>query len=431
MIDEQFFVKIFNDYSQQFPDGKLPELRAYRQQALQQFVDQELPTRHDEDWKYTPIRSLLEHEWQWGTTSVTNNQPIIEPYRFDHLSHPMLFVDGQCLQPLSSALTTEIQIMDLANALQQYPEIIQPYLLQDQTFTHAFQHLNGALMQNGLVIIVPPNVTVVEPIHVLFFNQTAKQQVHLRNIIIAGEHSQVTVIEHFVGEGTQPYFTNSLTQIECQAESKVTHIKLLQEGSQAYHIGHVTAQQAQHSQFDSFSFALRGGWIRSDTHIELAQPFAKCQLQGLYLGQYKQHIDHHTFVHHAQPNGCSNEFYKGILLDQARAVFNGRVLVAKDAQKTDAVQKNKNLLLTNQAEVDTKPQLEIYADDVKCAHGATVGQLDSQALFYLRSRGLDAEQARSLLIEAFALEIIEQVPDAALQPTLVRWLYQELARIAS
>jgi Fe-S cluster assembly protein SufD len=424
MIDEQFFVKTFQDYRQQLPGQELTGLMAHRQQALQQLVKQTFPTRHDEDWKYSSVRGLLSHRWQWPLLR-DDAQLDLQDYRLLDDSVSMVFVDGQPVAPV--VLPDGLQVLSLTQALQRQPALIEPYFTQMGDFpSHAFQYLNDALMHTGFVIIVPPGVKLATPIHVLFVNQAAEQQLHLRNLIIAGPDSEVTVIEHFVGEQEQAYFTNTVTQVDCQARAQVTHVKLIQEGLQAYHVGNVVARQAKESIFNSFSFALRGGWTRSDTQITLAEPFAACQLQGLYLGQAKQHIDHHTFVHHATPHGCSKEFYKGVMTDESRAVFNGRVLVAKDAQKTDATQQNKNLLLTDKAEVDTKPQLEIYADDVTCAHGATVGQLDQQALFYLRSRGIEQMHARALLIEAFAAEIIERLPNQQLQQRLAHDLRDAL-----
>jgi len=286
-------------------------------------------------------------------------------------------------------------------------------------------------MQDGAVIRIKRNAPLSEPIHLLYLNidNGIPHANYLRNLIIAEENSHAHIIETYLGEqGAPTYFTNTMTDISLHSNAHCHHYKWISENDRAFHVGTVNADQAQDSHFYSYSNVFGGKLVRSDTNIKLQGKGAACELNGLYLGANNQHIDHHTCIEHVVPHGMSREFYKGILTDKARGVFNGRVHVHPDAQHTDSGQHNKNLLLSNTAEIDTKPELEIYADDVKCAHGATVGNLDEQALFYLRSRGIDPQSAKALLTFAFANEIIEKIPHAQLRKALeiktLEWLQQ-------
>ncbi len=267
-------------------------------------------------------------------------------------------------------------------------------------------------MNDGAYIYVPKNTVIDKPIQLLFIhsgkNNTSLNQP--RNLVVLDELSQATIIETYVAiDDSAEYFTNAVTEILIAAQAKVEYFKIQQESKLAFHIGTTFTRLQRDSNFVAHSLALGGKLVRSDLSVSLADLGASCALNGLYLAQHKQHIDHHTVIDHMQPHGTSYEFYRGIIADQARAVFNGRVLVQKDAQQTDAHQENHNLLLSSDAEIDTKPQLEIYANEVKCAHGATVGQLDDEALFYLQSRGISQAKARNLLINAFAVSVFDKV----------------------
>ncbi|HZW74118.1 MAG TPA: Fe-S cluster assembly protein SufD, partial [Caldimonas sp.] len=247
---------------------------------------------------------------------------------------------------------------------------------------------------------------------------------HPRTLIVAGEGSRVTVVEHYLGEGI--YWTNAVTEAVLGAGASLTHYRVQRDSPRAFHVGTVAVEQAADSRYGSRSISLGGALVRSDIGTRLDAPGAACTFDGLYLASGTQHVDHHTTIDHRQPRGTSRELYKGIMDGRATGVFNGKVFVRPHAQQSDAQQMNKNLLLSDDAQIETKPQLEIFADDVKCSHGATIGQLDDDAIFYLRARGIDAAAARQMLIFAFANELIEPVAVEPLRALLTRELGERL-----
>ena len=279
------------------------------------------------------------------------------------------------------------------------------------TEKNAFASLNTAFFQDGAFIHVPAGVAVREPIQLLFIS-TVKETgatTHPRNLIIAEKQSRLTVIESYVRTVDASYFTNAVTELVVGDDAVVEHVKFQDESREAFHIATVHGQFGRHSRVNAHSFALGARLSRNSIHVNLAGEGLECILNGLYLTKGEQLADHHMIVEHARPHCASHEYFNGILDDKSKGVFHGRILVQQAAQKTDAKQTNKNILLSDEAAVDTKPQLEIYADDVKCTHGATVGQLDDDAIYYLRSRGIGLETARQMLIHAFAGEIIDRV----------------------
>ena len=256
--------------------------------------------------------------------------------------------------------------------------------------------------------------------------QTANQASYVRNLIIAEPGACATIIEDYQGTSNTVYFTNAMTEVHLGANAHLTHYKIQREGRAAYHVSEVAVEQAANSTFDSHSFSVGGQWVRSDTVVSLNESGADCKLNGVYAPSNGQHIDHHTCVFHNVPNCTSDEDYKGILSGQSRAVFNGKVIVAKGADKTTAKQQNKNLLLSLGAEIDTKPELQIFADDVVCSHGATVGQLDETALFYLEARGIDPVDARRMLVQAFATDNLRRVTYAPIVSLLDELLIAQI-----
>jgi Fe-S cluster assembly protein SufD len=309
----------------------------------------------------------------------------------------------------------------------------------------AFVALNTALMEDGAYVRIPRGVIVEEPIHLLFVGSAADGAPavsHPRILIVAEENSQATVIETFVGVGDgvgRPtpglpdggvYFTNAVTEIVAAENAVLDHYRVQRESETAFHIATQWVQQARSSNFASHAISLGGALVRTDITAVLDGPGIESTLNGLYVVGGQQHVDTHTAIDHAQPHCNSHELYKGILDGRATAVFNGKIFVRQDAQKTDAKQTNQNLLLSRDAVIDTKPQLEIFADDVRCTHGATVGQLDADALFYLRSRGIDAAEARALLTYAFASDILGRIKVAPLRTALEELLFTRLPSIA-
>jgi Fe-S cluster assembly protein SufD len=376
------------------------------------------PTLEDEDWKYTSVAPIAKSEFRLANGSRLPGLSVDQLQRitFGEMECSYLvFLNGTFLPEVSRLrpLPEGVRVGSLAQALQAEPGRVQPYLARHASYDRqSFVALNTAFLRDGAFVHVSRRKVVEEPIHLIFVtdgNGSATVS-HPRNLILADEGSQVAVVESYVSLKESSYLTNAVTEVIASDGAVVEHCKLQRESERAYHVATVQAHLSRSARFASHSISLGGGLVRNDVNMVLDGEGIECVLNGLYLAQGSQHIDNHTFIDHAKPHCASREFYKGVLSGRSHGVFNGKILVRKDAQKTDAKQTNKNLLLSEEALVDTKPQLEIYADDVRCTHGATIGQLDEDALFYLRSRGLGHEDARSLLIHAFASDLIGRIP---------------------
>lgn len=393
-----------------------------------------LPTLQDEDWRFTNVAPIAKMSLapvvkpeQHGLT-----EKLLSQFPFAALvGSQLVFVNGQFVPELSSLaqLPGGVKVMNLAAALATEPALVEPHLCRHaSTDTNAFTALNTAFFQDGAFIYVPAGETVAEPIHLRFIS-TPKEPgttAHPRNLIVAERDSRVTVIESHVSQGDTAYFTNAVTELVAKENAVVEHLKFQDENQQAFHIATVAAHCERASNVVTHSIALGAKLSRTNIYATLAGEGLECILNGLYLTRGEQLADHYMIVDHAQPHGASHEYFNGILADKSKGVFHGRILVRPDAQKTDAKQTNKNLLLSDQATADTKPQLEIYADDVKCTHGATIGQLNDESIFYLRSRSIPLEKARRMLIHAFAGEIIDRVRCVAVREELDRLVWDRL-----
>jgi Fe-S cluster assembly protein SufD len=284
---------------------------------------------------------------------------------------------------------------------------------------HAFVALNTAFLTDGACVEIPARTVVQGVVHLMFLSApaggTRPAMAHPRVLIVAGDGSQASVVESYAGPGGGRYFTNTVTEVALGEHAVVDHYKLQFESEAAYHVGAVHLRAHRSATFASHSIALGGALVRNDIVAVLDGEGAECTLNGLYLADAQRLVDNHTTIDHAQPHCGSREVYKGVLADRARGVFNGKIIVRPDAQKTDARQTNRALLLSEDAQINTKPQLEIFANDVKCTHGAAVGQLDDEAVFYLRSRGLDAGEARRMLIRAFVGDVVNRIPSDRLR----------------
>lgn len=401
----------------------IPWLAAIQAKALTDFSRQGFPTRHNEEWKYTSVAALLKQPFDLAKEAADCVGP--DDIAQVLLSQRILIQDGVIGDAAwIKHLPAGVLVLPLARALTEHASLIKPYLGAILHQEHAFHALNTAMIQSGLFIYIPKGVCIEEPI-ALSHIQT-NQAVYLRHLLIAEEGSQVSLIEEYMGEDNAVYLTNTVSEVFVGPRAQVTHYKIQRESKKAYHFGHVAVQQAAHSQFSSHSLSLGGQLVRSDLSMYLQGKQARCLMNGIYAPADGQHIDHHTTVHHLVPDCASEQDYKGILTGRSRAVFDGKVIVAKDAQHTDAKQHNKNLLLSSEAEVDTKPQLEIFADDVLCAHGATVGQLDEEALFYLATRGIGRVDASHYLIHAFAEDNLHLIPHRELADWMSGLLTQQL-----
>lgn len=405
-------------------------LQQLRTQALKSFIDRGFPKQHDEDWKYTNLQSLIKQNWTFASPDISVAVP--EIYKREN---QLIFINGHFAPQYStlSMLPAEVQITNMATALTQQPQLLAPYLGQLTNNDPGFTALNTAFLNDGVFIHVPPNIALTSPLYLLFLTtpQSSPTFNSIRNLIIIEDNSQATIIEDYASVAPNNSFTNALTELLIGKQAVVAHYKLLREDDhQSHHIGTLQVQQQLQSRLTSHSFALGSTLARSDTNVVLAAEHAECLLNGLYLTSNKQHIDHHTKIEHVKPHGISRENYKGVLADASRAVFNGKVIVHPGAYKTDAEQTNKNLLLSNNAEIDTKPQLEIYNDDVRCVHGATIGQLNEDSLFYLRARGITKKSAKQILTQAFIREVLELVSIPCLKMTLENIIHHKTAVLA-
>jgi Fe-S cluster assembly protein SufD len=343
----------------------------------------------------------------------------------------LVFVNGHYSAALSSVrgLPAGVKVSNLAVALVSDSAFIEKQLGRCAlTEDNSFAALNQAFFLDGGFVHVPAGVSIAEPIQLIFVS-TAKQSgetIQPRNLIIAGADSKATVIESYISADTTAYFTNAVTEIVAGDNAALEHVKFQDESADAFHLATIAGELGRASNVNIHSFALGAKLSRTNIRANLAGEGLECILNGLYLTRDEQLADHHMIVEHAQPHCASHEYFNGILDDKSKGVFHGRILVRPIAQKTNAKQTNKNLLLSDDATVDTKPQLEIYADDVKCTHGATVGQLNDESIFYLRTRGLGKDTARRMLIHAFAGEIIARVKCDSVREELDRIVWERL-----
>lgn len=384
--------------------SKIQWLAKMQKEALKDFSRLGFPTRHQEDWKYTSLDLFLKNRFYVRDNQVPHSEPAQLPFQ-----NMYTLYQGQLPAELKS-LPAGVIVMSLQQAIQEGKAPVESYLNKILPAEHAFQVLNTGLIDKGVFIYIPAGVQVADPIVLTHWQDQMGQAVYLRHLVIAEAGSRVRVIEDYQGRDDTAYLTNTVTEIYLAEQAQVDHCKIQREGAAAYHFGHVAVRQSQQSQFTNHSCSFGGKWTRSDMTIDMQEPEAHCVMNGVYALDSTQHIDHHTLVNHSAPHCHSEQDYKGILSGKSRAVFNGRVVVAKGAQRTEAKQQNKNLLLSEQTEIDTKPQLEIFADDVICTHGATVGQLDEDALFYLATRGIVRQQAHRYLVQAFAADNVQRLP---------------------
>ncbi len=405
----------FREFEKNLNGESASSIHAIRKEALSRFVELGFPTTQNEEWKYTNIAPIARINFSaiHQADNITNKQ--IEAFSLGKLKcNRLVFVNGRYAAKLSTVvgLPKSAKIGSLAAALKADDAMLNEHLTRYASFTgDAFTALNTAFLQDGAFVSIPDNVIVNEPIHLLFIS-TRKDTAfvsHPRNLILVGKSSRASIIESYVHTGSGSYFTNAVTEIVAGENSVVEHDRLQNEGDESFHVSAVHVHQNAHSNYTSNSISLGGLLIRNNITVLLDAEGIECTLNGLSLATAQQHIDNHTTIDHAKPHCNSHELYKCILDGKSRGVFNGKIFVRKDAQKTDAKQTNKTLLLSDDATIDTKPQLEIFADDVKCTHGATVGQLDDEQVFYLRSRGMGLELARNILTSAFAGDVLNRI----------------------
>jgi len=406
-----------------------------RKAGMARFAELGFPTVQDEDWRFTnvaPLARLPFKPMSGSADSAAAARAALEKYIFKALpGSRLVFVNGHFNAALSAIVRVPdgVTIDSLATALTTDSALIERQLGRlALTEDNAFAALNQALFPDGGYVHIPANRSVAEPIQLIFIS-TARHSgdtIQPRNLIIAGAGSKATVIESYLAADDAAYFTNAVTEIVAGDNAMLEHVKFQDEAPDAFHLATIAGNLGRTSQVNIHSFALGAKLSRNNIRAKLAGEGLECILNGLYLTRGEQLADHHMIVEHAQPHCASHEYFNGILDDKSKGVFHGRIYVHPVAQKTDAKQTNKNLLLSDDATADTKPQLEIYADDVKCTHGATIGQLNDESIFYLRSRGLGKDTARRMLIHAFAGEIIARVKHDAVRGELDKIIWDRL-----
>lgn len=407
-----------------------------RKDAIAKFGEFEFPTLKNEEWKYTNISPILKQNF---IPSINSDQTIfsneeIEKFLFTGFDCCLLvFVNGRYSEELSKIkkLPDGIVIDSLKNVLLNEPDMIKGYAGKLSKIDNSFNALNTAFAQDGIVVKIADGKVLENPVQILFLNGGKSENILSapRNLIVAGKNSHAKIIFNYNGSTEEKYFTDAVTEVYCDEDSIVDLYKIQNEDVRSFHIEKVEIEQKRGSLFNHYSFSFGGALTRNDINSTHKGQNIDTHYYGLYLGNDNQHIDNHTFIDHAEPNCESNEIYKGILDGSSRGVFNGKIMVRPDAQKTNAFQSNKTILLSDKARIDTKPQLEIFADDVKCSHGATIGRLDEAAYFYIRSRGIPDELAKSMLIRAFANDVVEAVKIDELKDQLNHMIFEHLNRI--
>ncbi len=426
----------FEELKPSLPGAGIGWLEALRGRAIERLTENGFPTRKIEAFKFTDLTRLNRTAFD-PALPPTNGlaKEALAPYLLeDGPAHLLVFVDGRHRPELSDlgALPQGVSVASLAEVLAAAPHWLEAALAAPPPSDgEALLAFNTAFMRDGAVLRLAPGVRLETPLHLLFVTSPAgaERAMALRNLILAEEGSSATVLESYAGEGAGRYLTSAVTQVVVGEGAALRHAKLQDEGSDAIHLAATSAALATGSSYASFALSLGGRLARNDIAALLDGSGIDCDLSGAYLGRGRQHLDTTTWIDHAKPGSTSREHYMGVLDESAHGVFQGKITVRPDAQASDAHQLNKNLLLSDRAQVDTKPELEIHADDVKCSHGATAGELDADSLFYLRARGLDEELARRLLIEAFIADVVDHVEATAVREHLKRavlgWLRRD------
>jgi Fe-S cluster assembly protein SufD len=400
--------------------GEHPRAVALRAAGREAFAAAGLPTTRDEEWRYTNPSDLLAVDWQPSTPTV----PEISRDAVEEVASPvfacglLVFADGHLLPALSTLRAPGVELTSLAEA-RRGGELGRVGSLVDAK-RHPFAALATALLDDGVAIRLPAGTRLEQPIHLVFLSTGAEtpRVSHPRVVVEAGRSSHAVVVQDHVSLGSGPAFTNAVSELRVGEDAELGFVTLQRESDATFHVSSCAAEVERNARLHSHVVTLGGRFVRNDLAVRLAGEGAEATLGGLFLANHERLVDNHGLVDHAVPRGTSHQLYKGVLADRGRGVFRGRVLVRPDAQHTDARQSNPNLLLSDGAEIDSKPQLEIHADDVKCSHGSAIGRVDEDALFYLQARGIDAAKARTLLVRGFAAEVLRALPEPALADAL-------------
>ena len=416
---ENSYHQAFLELQQRRAGESVAWLERLRAGAMERFEESGFPSVKDEEWKYTNVAAIAAVDFQPASlqASAEGEVDLQGLALFRHLEtakSQLVFFNGKLRKDLSAltAIPEGVVALDLSAAIadERYREIVWKHLAQQADYVvNGFTALNTALISHGAFVYIPKNATVSVPLNLLFISDGAHVASFPRVLVVAEDNSSATLIESYASTKDSKYFTNAVVEIVLKDGASLEHYKLQRESTEAFHIATTAADLSRNSTYDATTITFGAQLSRHDLHVTMDHEGAECWVDGLYLVTGSQHTDTHSVIDHRKPHCTSHQLYKGILDGKSRAVFNGKVFVRHDAQKTDAMQTNKNLLLSNEARVDTKPQLEILADDVKCAHGAAVGQIEEDELFYLETRGIHPDLARNLLTYGFAEEVIGKI----------------------
>jgi Fe-S cluster assembly protein SufD len=419
-------VSVFRSFADALEPGGPAWLAPVREAAIDRFATLGFPTAKREDWKYTNATAIaravsLEPVGAGGAVAADT----LAAVGASGGEHSLVFVNGRFAPELSSrGCLPEGAVVDgLANVLRDRPELAEPLLNRPSAAGgRCFVDLNAAFQRDGAFVSLPPGAEIEHPIHLVFLATGAAEgrTLHPRNLIAVGESAAAVVVERYEAVGDAEYLTNAVTDVVVGAGAQLDRVALERESERASHVGTLIARLGRDACFRSHAVSLSAALARSEICAVLEAAHAECVLNGLFVANGRRHVDNQTTIDHAEPGGTSRELYKGVLDGRSKGVFNGKVIVRPDAQKTNAQQSNPNLLLSDGAEIDTRPNLEIHADDVKCSHGSTIGRLDDDALFFLRARAIGEAQARQMLCRAFASEVIDQIPGAPLREEIGR-----------
>ena len=426
------YLESFERTRSELSGSRSERLKALSSRAMERFGALGFPTTRMEEWRFTNVKPIADANFNLAPSVNGVGDSALERYAYPDC-HQLVMVNGRFSAELSQLgdLPAGVVVCGLEEALELHPETVDAHLGRYAKFEeHAFVALNTALYRDGAFVWVPRGVVLDKPVNLVLLGRSEGEPSAFfpRTLVVAEESSQLTLIEQHASVGDGTYFTCPVTEIVTGANAVVDHYKLQRESIEALHVATLQMWQDRDSNFRSHSISWGGGVVRNDVNAVLDGEGCEATLNGLYMAEGKQVVDNHMRVEHVKPHCDSHELYKGILEGRSRAVFSGRIYVHRGAQKTDAKQTNRNLLLSDEALCNSHPQLEIFADDVRCTHGSTVGQLDREAVFYLRSRGIGEEAARSLLTYAFAADIVERIRVAPVRQDLEEFLFRRLPR---
>jgi Fe-S cluster assembly protein SufD len=430
------YLESFSAFEKVAAGHGLSWLQALRRQAFARFCEVGFPTLRVEDWRFTNVAPIAQTPFRLARKfEALPSEDLLSPYRVTGVACQLVFLDGHFCADLSSFahLPSGVRVTGLAKQIAEAPAEIEPHLGKYLNIQRdPFAALNTAFLEDGAYVRIGRGAIAEFPIYLLFVTTTQQTpaMAHPRNLIVAEEAAQATIVEDYISLDRGVAFSNTVTELVAGEDAVISHYMIERENTESFNVSTLRIQQGRSASTASHSVLLGGALVRNNVHPVLAGEGGECLINGLFIGTGRQHLDNYMLVEHASAHCGSRQFYNGILDDRAHGVFHGRIVVHKDAQKTDAKQTNRNLLLSDEAQIDTKPQLEIFADDVKCTHGATIGQIEENALFYLRSRGIDEVSARRLLLFAFASECLDRMKEGPARSNVERLIHQHLLRLA-